>query len=443
MTYNLPVVNGLIFIGFLAVSAGFFAAAFRLKSRKTAAMVGMLFAVFPTVTATLFFRYTAPFYGVGVLLAVLAAWVLGRKRYGLFLSAIFTALSMGIYQAYAPITISMFVLLLIQQSLEGKTNFWRLLRKGLYDCAALLLGVVFYFLALKLLMAVTGEVLTDYRGVENRGQSALADVPNLLWQAFRPFCLLPFRDYAGLAPRKLLQLTYLVLAAVTVMMIGFLLVVKVRKISIAVMTGILCLVFPVAVNFIVIMCPDNWIYTLMVYPFVVAVCAPVILCEQMPLMEGLRGRVKKGITGVIGVVTAFLIFAYGYYDNVNYSALYYANRQVENYVSSKVTQIRMTEGFDTEKEWAFLGDLQDPLLSCPWEEGAFYGGSGFTEYLFNQYSRMGWFQTYIGYDVPLASEEKIVQLIQLEEVRQMPCWPNQGSIQVIGDTVVIKFQDLS
>lgn len=46
---------------------------------------------------------------------------------------------------------------------------------------------------------------------------------------------------------------------------------------------------------------------------------------------------KKGVAIMLSV----LALCYAYQTNVNYTALYYANRQVENYFSSIVTQVRM------------------------------------------------------------------------------------------------------
>ncbi len=435
--YNLPVVNGLLFLVFVALAAGFLVSFFRLKKKISGIFVGMLFVVFPTAASTLFFRFTAPYYGFAVLMSVLAAWVLRRCRWGLLLSGFLTAASLGIYQAYVPITIAMFVLQLIQESLEGETDAWTLVKRGLYDCAALLLGVVLYFLFLQLCLKLYRVELTDYQGISTMGQLSLGDLPKLVWQAFESFCKMPFYDYYGLASRKIVKLTYLLLAAITMVMVILTLMLKIKKTSLIVLTCLLCLVFPVAVNFMVIMCNGGWLYTLMIYGFVLVPCAPLVLWEQMPSLKMGRELLAKPLA----FATALLIFCYAYYTNVNYSALYFANRQVENYVSSITVQVRMTEGFDADKQWAFLGEIEDPLLSCPWEGEDSFGGSGFTEYLLNQYSLGNWFQNYVGYRLPLVSTEKAAQLHQTEEVAAMSCWPAQGSIRVIGDTVVVKFQE--
>lgn len=443
LNYNLSVINGVLYIGLIAITAGFLVSLLKIRSRKFAALIGMLFVAFPTATATLVYRYTAVFYGVGVLLAVLAVWVLTRFKYGFLLSALLIAASLGLYQAYVPLTIGLFVLLLIQQALEGETDAWKLVYHGLYDCAVLILGLLFYFVGLKISEAYFGATLTEYQGVGSMGNLALQDIPGLVIQAFLGVCSLGLRDYCGVANRAMMRIAYLMLGIASTAMILYILAVKVKKVGVAVITCLLCLVFPVAVNFIVIMCPDGWVYTLMVYAFALIACLPLVLFECMPdLAKEQMKRGRRILAKSIGLLTALLVLYYAYYANVNYTTLYYANRQIENYLNSIVVQVRMTEGFTSETEWVFIGEVDDPLFASPWEEEAIYGGSGYTEYLLNQYSRPNWIQNYIGYTVPMASDETVARLMEMDEVKEMPCMPDAGSIKVIENTVVIKFQDV-
>lgn len=437
--YNLPTVDGLVFLLLLAVAAGFVVSFFQIKNNVSAAMVGILFVAFPTVTATLYYRYTSPFYGLGVLLAVLAAWVLQRK--GCIWSAVLTALSMGIYQAYIPMTIAMFVLRLIAQCLDGETTIRDLIKRGLYDCLALGLGMILYLVCEKAVIAVMDVKLTDYQGISSMGQMRLADLPALILLALRIPCCLPLQDFCGLAVRKIQNLAYLMLGLITVTMIVMLLVTRVKNLWKALAVGVLGILFLISVNFITVMCPDSSVYTLMVYGFVFLGCAPLVIAEQLPHMQGTAGYLENAVRKISAFGVGLLIFGYAYYGNVNDMALHYANRQVENYVSSIITQARMTDGFTPDKQWAFLGQVEDPLLSCAWEEEATYGGNGFTEWLLNEYSHQNWFRVYVGYDLPMVSEEDAQTLAEKESVKAMPCWPSQGSIQIVEDIVVIKFQE--
>lgn len=441
--YNITVINGVLFLAMIAVSAGFIVSIFHIRNKMSAALIGMLFVAFPSATSVLFFKYTTIYYGIAILLSVLAAWVLEKSRLGLLWSALCTAFAMGIYQAYAPITITVFVLLLIQQVLSGDADIRKIVRRGLYFCAALILGVILYFVFLKVSLAVYGTALSDYQGVDNMGKISLSQLPGLLKRTLGSLLKLPIYDYCGLANTGMLKLLYVLMAGEAVLLVGYILFAKLKKLSTTVITGLLCAVLPFAINFVVIMCPDTLLYTLMVYSFVMIPCIPLILFECLPpVNNGTKEKIQKIAGKVIAVVTAVMIFCYAYGANVNYTAMYYGNRQVENYWNSIVTQVRMTEGFDADKEWALIGNIDDPLLESSWEYAISYGGNRFTEDLLNQYSRLAWVNNYMGIKVPAASEEKIAQLSATSEVQEMPCWPAYGSIKVIDDTVVIKFQDL-
>ena len=111
--YNLPVVNGVLFLVLVALCAGVIVSLLAIHSRGMAVLFGMLFAVFPSATSVLFFKYTTVYYGIALLLSVLAAWALQGRRFGLLISALCTALSLGIYQAYVPVTVTLLVLVLL------------------------------------------------------------------------------------------------------------------------------------------------------------------------------------------------------------------------------------------------------------------------------------------------------------------------------------------
>lgn len=442
LNYNLSVVNGVVYVCLIALAAGVLVSVLKIRKRTSAALIGMLMVAFPTVSATMVYRYTVMFYGFSALFAILAVWVFSRVKYGFVWSVLCIMLSMGLYQAYVPLTIGLFVLVLIRQALEGKTDALTLIRRGLCCCAALALGLVLYFAGQKLCELYFGIQLTDYQGVSSMGNLQLADIPRLVVEAFTTFCSIVVRDYCGIANRAMMRIAYLLLMVLSIGMVAVILVVKVRKASVALVTVLLCLVFPVAVNFIAIMCPDGWIYSLMVYAFVLVACMPLVLLECMPEWDGtLWKRAKPLLAKGVGVLTALLVVYYGYYANVNYTTLHYANRQIENYLSSMVVQVRMTEGYTAQTKWAFIGDIDDPLFQSPWQDEVIYGGSGYTQYLMNQYSRPNWFQNYIGYTLPMAEEETVAALAASAQVQAMPCFPDNGSIKVIGDTVVIKCQD--
>lgn len=439
--YNLSWFNGLIFLLLLAVSAGFLVSLLGIKSRKSAILIGAVFVSFPTVTATLFYAYTTPYYGIAILCAILAVYVFEKCRYPLLPSALFTALALGIYQGYLPLTVGIFVLLLLKKTLEGKTKVSQLFLTGIRYCFSIILGLLFYFGLLQLSLAYYEVSLGTYQGIDQMGNLSLSQLPALILHAFSSCLSLPVSDYCDLAQTQLLKLAYALSFTVSILMILYILLAQVRNMKLTLFTLFLCIVFPIAVNLIVIMCPSGRIHTLMVYSFVLVLIAPLVVWEMIDTSKKHSKTLRSIASKLIITFLIVAIFSNAYLANVNYTAIYYGNRQTENYISSLVTQIRMTEGFDTEKEWAFLGTIDDPLLKNAWQKATVYTGSSLSHQSLTQYSWKTWIRSYIGYSIPLASDETVAYLQSAEEVISMPCWPAEGSIKVIDNVVVIKFQD--
>ncbi len=439
--YNLPLINGILFLVLISISAALLVGVLEIRRKSSAVLIGALFTVFPTAAATLFFRYTAVYYGVGILCSVSAAWILKKGKIGFFLSVLFIALSLGIYQAYVPITIGIFVMLLIRMALEGRSSNKKLIYRGCYYCAVLVAGVLTYFLLLKVCLIVYSTSLSSYQGVGNMGKLSLPELPGLVREAIYSVCMIPLKNYCGLSGMRLIKLTYFLLFGLSAVLIIYFLVTRVKDWKIWIITGVLCLAFALAVNFIVVMCPETWIYTLMVYAIVLIPCFPLVLLECFPICEQ-PDLFQKIVNKICLVICTLLIFCYAYEANISYTSLYFANRQVENYCSDLVVQIRMTDGFEPGKKWAFLGNIQDPLLHSYWQFETRYGGNEFTQGLLKRYSLFYWIQCFVGYSPEFVTEDIVAELYTKQIVQEMPCWPNQGSIKVIDDLIVVKFEEL-
>lgn len=437
--YTLTWFNGVLFIAFLAVSVGFVVATFKLKGRKPGVLIGMIFVVFPTATCTLLFRYTAPYYGLAILFAVLAVWVIGRIKGAFFISAALTAMSLGLYQGYLPLTASLFVLLLLKQTLDEDLDFLAMFKRGLFYCATMVAGLVAYYVILQLSLRHYGVELLDYQGISDMGKLPLSDLFSVIMTAFSSYGALVTEDYCSLAQTDMLKTTYTLAYVIFAVMIVIAIVRKKRRIGTLAAVVFLCAALPLAGDLIVVMCPNSRIRTLMVYSMVIVLWAPLLLMESMPPFDAKKKLASLSRKSVFAVILV-AIFSYSYLAQVNYTSQYYANRQMENYMNALVTQVRMTEGFDTQKKWAFVGDIRDPLFKNRWLYADVYNDNMDSEYLLNSYSREEWIKYYFGYTVPLAWESNVADLQKKEEVQNMPCWPNEGSIMVIGDYVVIKFQ---
>ena len=116
--YNFTLFNGLVSILFVVLSACIIVHIFDVKDFLNCVLIGGMLISFPSITSMLFFTYTAPYYSLAIFLSVVAVLFWKKWKFGFVISACCIACSMGIYQAYLPLTITLFVLLLLVQCIE-------------------------------------------------------------------------------------------------------------------------------------------------------------------------------------------------------------------------------------------------------------------------------------------------------------------------------------
>ena len=120
--YSLPWFGGFVALLFLALSSYLMIRTLNITSRLLRFLLCAIVAVFPVLTATFAYGFTAPYYMLAFFLACLSACLLADHTSirsllaGLFLCA----LMIGIYQAYLPVMLSLEVLILLVHEFQKK-----------------------------------------------------------------------------------------------------------------------------------------------------------------------------------------------------------------------------------------------------------------------------------------------------------------------------------
>lgn len=439
-SYNLHWFNGLVYLLILAAAAYFLVEVLEIRSRLFAVLTGMALISFPAAAEIILFRFTCIQYAVAMLFSIMAVWSMKKWKYGFVLSVLLSTCSLGIYQAFLPMTVSLFVLILLRQTLEGEEKVSRLFLRGVCYCCCIVAALVLYLLIVKVTTLPYANSLDTYQGMDQMGKMNLQDLPKLVVNAFVTFFTAPRHGYK-IIQTTFMSLLYIGLGTAALGVMGYILIVRLRKLGNVLFAAFLCIVFPVAVNLVTIMSPDAGISTMMVYSYVLVMILPLlaldVLLPDENLAAFLRSAGKKGVCLLLGL----LIFCNTYYTNMNYQIAYYHTQQTENYMNGLIVQVRMTEGYTPEKKWVFLGDIRDPLLDNFWMdigEDLGYSRNYPVTYLVQFYSWESWISSYVGYSIPFAGDDEKTELRQTDAVKEMPVWPSQGSIKVIDDYVVIK-----
>lgn len=172
---NMPAVNGLIMILAISLTAGVTVSLLQIESLFCAAVTGALLMCHPAASATLQYLHNADGYMLAALLATLALWLTDRHRLGFLPGAVLLCLSMGAYQAYLALAVSLMLVRGVSLMAQGDADDSQLLCLLLRYVLLAVLGIGLYYGTTKLLAAL-GMQLSEYQSVGSMGQFTLAQL---------------------------------------------------------------------------------------------------------------------------------------------------------------------------------------------------------------------------------------------------------------------------
>ena len=451
-TYSVPFWNGLISILLLAVTACVVTNIFQIQNTLNCILTGAIMVVFPAITSMMFFMYTAPHYSLAILLSVLAVYFSNKKWLGSLIAVVCCVCALGIYQAYLPLTVGLMVTFLLWKMLRNEADWKTTILRGIKYLILLAGSLWVYMKILNAMMAHYGIGLSNYQGVNHMGKLSLQQIPLLLKKVYRIFFHLSNENYYGMNSTIIVQRSIWFLGILSVVAAVYFWIAYRRKFIERLMIVVLFMMIPVAVGSIEIMCSESKIYTLMIYGMVVVYLIPILLLElwedrklaatAISVWHKKWSHYLRGITAWgISIFLLLISVNYIWSSNVNYTLTYYATLETQEYLASMMTRMRDTEGYSPFAPVAFIGkDVQDPTYDNVWGgTPVTYGGTGSN--FVNSYSRNRFFNHLLSYNYIQAEPAQIETLKQTKEVKDMPCYPSDGSIKMIDGTLVVKLSN--
>ena len=128
------------------------------------------------------------------------------------------------------------------------------------------------------------------------------------------------------------------------------------------------------------------------------------------------------------------------YNNICYVKLDVAFTQTKGYFQQLITRIKSIRSYRDELPVTYINEFEKQDLSIPkFKVDTFVHipPYSFTEaQLINNYAWRQFVRTWCGYDPTAVSNDVF---INLPEVISMPNYPDDGSIKIINDTIIVKF----
>ena len=440
-TFSSSWLNGLVGSFSLAASVTLIAQLFRLRRIVTVLLLSVSLAAFPTVVATYSYMFSAGAYLFAMLLAVAGVWMMRRETWtGWVAGVILLALSMGCYQAYFCLAALLAVMLLIYDLCIDRWGggFKPAMMTALKYLSVLAVAILLYYGTLKLLLAVTGTVLTEYQGISSMGEISVSILLQRIETAFQ--------NYGSFLNNRLFAVfgsyfSILVKAAVAVGLgtVVFCVVRKKlwRQWSSMILLVLLLAVYPLASCLIYLM-TDVDVHLLMVYPLALTLVLPCFAIEHLRLPD--RTWACRGVAVLgAGLILLQSLIAYEQVRITNraYFAMDITYENVYAYYLKLSTKIELTEGWTKDTPVAFLGTAtMDNYVPDTGITGVLVGDAALNIY---SYDRI--FSYYMGTSYSYVAAEKKTELSANEIVRAMPCYPNSGSIAMVDGIMVVKLSE--
>ncbi len=443
--FTIPWVIGLLGLFCLAWAAVALTALLELKDAVAIVMVSGLLVSFPALASTFAYVFTLDGYMLALLLAVLAVLCTKKCKRGFLGGALCLAFSMGTYQAYLPFAILLCiyeVLLIFAGYGQGEKSWRQKLGEALRYLYMGVLGVILYYVILRVLLWVQGKELNTYQGISGMdGGTGRFSVETLL-HLYRDFVSFSVKGNVVFNNVYSLAACLLLLCAAGVVFGRLCLQRKWWKCSaFFVIIALAAVILPVATNVVLLISPEVTYHLLMRYQWV------VFLILFFAFVSRFGGEDRWGNVAQWCAIAAVsvLVFNYAVTDNIGYSNLQKRYEKTYAYCVRLLDRIEQTEGYYQGIPIAMVGVVgynpyptTDITLSVT---SNMIGLNGDT-LLYTGENYQVFIQNYLGATLNIMSPEEMEDIYFSQEYIEMESFPAESSIKIVDGIMYIKTENV-
>lgn len=445
--YISPIVLFFCFIIALSLTVCIIIYLLRIRHTVNCVLIAAALPAFPCLAVGNGYLFMVEVYSVSMLFAALAVFVTERYRFGWIAGAVLLAVSIGEYQSYLALAMTLCLISVLMELLLNrlkKTELFHLFLRYLLMGVA---GIACYFAALHTLLHFSGQELLSYKGINTMGKIPLSQLPALVFRTYKNF----FNFFFGkrfLSAGHLLVLAFILLFLLCV---GSLIVVIVRRKIYRKPTELLIIVIsllalPVCANIVDFVAFQSSASVLNIFAFSMVLPLACGLSELSIclLPNTFLARAGRALTSW-GLLAAMIIVGWSWFQQTNIyynkiSSYYEHTMLMYNRVFSR---IEVLPEFSQGASVAFINDRNTN----------YYDFSGATDYsdvfledpgLWNPLiglsqipkpTRM--ISSILGVEINRVESSHLQDLKDTDEYKAMPAWPMDGSVAVIDGVIVV------
>lgn len=275
---TIPHIDILISYFIISISLVILFDLFFFRKKEDIILYILIICLNPITSATLLFNYCSIGYTLAFLCSILSVYIYYKeenkiKKYLFSLILIVVALSM--YQAYLSVIVTTFIIYNIKLLLEKKENF----KLSLKYILTLLIGVLLYFIIMKISLLVFHVNMSNYSGADKIGLQTLLSIPKKIGLSYKLFYEYYFTD--KIVKNIYIKNNILNIFLLILLIIGV--VFKIFKNNLSpkekVLTLLLVLALPIFLNSIIFTINDTKLQLLMSASYLLV---PLLLITTIP-----------------------------------------------------------------------------------------------------------------------------------------------------------------
>ncbi|AIY06213.1 hypothetical protein Plano_2248 [Planococcus sp. PAMC 21323] len=439
--FDLPWINGLLAIFYLALIAVILTELFQFKKTLSVVAVSCLVVTFPTIASTFSYMFTADGYMFGSLLTIAALLITRKYKYGFIPASILFYIGVGIYQANFPLLLAFILTFLITEIIGRKITSFQIRSYLLRFFALVSIGMTLYVMNFKLYQTLFAGDITSYQGLDSVGQSN-ASIFEQIKQIHEAFSIFFFRGFITDLPANLFE--WLNLAVFLLIAFGFtLLLIQNRKFISkinAFLAVLMLLLMPLTSYILYFMSADLNYHMLMVLALVSFYILPVVFYEHLSVPT-FSAKIFSWLSVLIVFIT---IFNFALISNIAYLNMELKYEKSTAFVNRVISRIEQTDNLTPTSKLAIIGRYRlDSTLSTsniPESIPKMTGPLGDSIVLY-PYHYNHIMQNHFGVTYKFASEQEYKDITASKEYANMESWPAKNAIRVINDILVVKLQN--
>ncbi|WP_026907564.1 glucosyltransferase domain-containing protein [Paucisalibacillus globulus] len=437
--FDLPWINGIFSILYLALTSVICTELFKLRKYLSIIIVSGLIVTFPTVGSTFSYMFTADAYMAGILLAGLSVLITNRTKFGFIPGGVILYISMGIYQANLPIVLCIVVSWFINEIIVNKTRLKSILLDLCRQIIMTAIGMGLYTITFKVYEKI-GNV-TSYQGIDQIGKQD-GNVVEIFTKILDTAAHFFFRGLVTDAPINLFEILNSLL--ILLIILGIILAVYENKIYRAPFRIVLLLVsiilLPIFGYILYFVSPGVLYHMLMIMSLVFIYIIPVLIYDKLTLSNILVKPVAWGT-----VIILFLtIFNFAVISNISYFNMTLKYEKSFALANRVLNRMEQTEGYENVSKIVIVGkEVVHTKIGTEIIPNSIPSMTGATGEIFivEPYHFTEMLSTRFGTTLKEVKDEQFEHLVRSDLIKQMDTWPSNDSIRIIDDIVIVKFSD--